>query len=214
MREFREAIMRHRAPGFCLLLVICLPWLAATARAADDTPSAVVERLNATLLAVMQDAGRLGFAGRRQRLEPVLREVFAFDTMARVAAGSHWRGLTGDQRDRLVEAFARFSVATYADRFDGHAGERFEIGREETAARGSTVVHSRIVTGDGERVALDYVLRRTGGRWRIYDIYLDGAISELATRRSEYGSILDGQGFDALIDRLDARIAAMAGDPG
>ena len=203
--------MRHRIAQICLLLTGL--WLAAPA-SAQDGPTAVVQQLNDTLLGVMQEAESLGFAGRYERLEPVLGEVFAFPTMARVAAGSHWRGLTEDQQERLADAFARFSIATYANRFDGFSGERFEIGSQEEAARGSTIVESRIVTGSGERVALNYLLRRNTGTWRIFDVYLDGSISELATRRSEYTSILDDQGFEGLITRLEGRIADLRGDSG
>lgn len=203
--------MRHRIARLCLLLAGL--WLAAPA-AAQDGPTAVVQQLNDTLLGIMQEADTLGFSGRYEKLEPVLGEVFAFPTMARVAAGSHWRGLTTEQRARLADAFARFSIATYANRFDGFSGERFEIGDEEEAARGSTIVQSRIITGSGERVALNYLLRQNAGHWRIFDVYLDGSISELATRRSEYTAILDDQGFDGLITRLEGRIADLSGDSG
>ncbi len=203
--------MRHCIARVCLLLA----WLSLAAPAsAQDGPTAVVQQLNDTLLGVMQEADTLGFAGRYDRLEPILGEVFAFPTMARVAAGSHWRGLTEDQQARLSDAFARFSIATYANRFDGFSGERFEIGSEEDAPRGSTIVESRIVTGSGERVALNYLLRQNSGSWRIFDVYLDGSISELATRRSEYTAILDDQGFDELISRLEGRIADLSGDSG
>ncbi len=203
--------MRHCIARVCLLLA-CFS-LAAPA-SAQDGPTAVVQQLNDALLGVMQEADTLGFAGRYDKLEPVLGEVFAFPTMARVAAGSHWRGLSADQRERLADAFARFSIATYANRFDGFSGERFEIGSEEEAARGSTIVESRIVTGSGERVALNYLLRQNAGSWRIFDVYLDGSISELATRRSEYTSILDNQGFEGLITRLEGRIADLSGGSG
>ncbi len=76
------------------------------------------------------------------------------------------------------------------------------------------IVQSRIVTGSGERVALNYLLRQNSGSWRIFDVYLDGSISELATRRSEYTAILDDQGFDELITRLEGRIADLSGDSG
>ena len=203
--------MRHRFARVCLL--VSGLWLATPAAAQDD-PTAVVHRLNNTLLEVMREAEALGFTGRYQRLEPVLGEIFAFPTMARIAAGGHWRGLSTEQRERLADAFARFSIATYANRFDGFSGERFEVGSEQDSVRGSTLVDSRIITGDGERVELNYLLRQNDGHWRIFDIYLNGSISELATRRSEYTSILDNRGFDSLISQLEARIADLQGNPG
>src|SRR5262249_35245012 len=44
-----------------------------------------------------------------------------------------------------------------------------------------------------------------GDTWLISDIYLDGAISEVATRRSEFGAILKHEGFDGLIAALNRK---------
>jgi hypothetical protein len=40
----------------------------------------------------------------------------------------------------------------------------------------------------------------------ISDIYLDGAISEVATRRSEFGTILKNEGIDGLIAALNRKV--------
>lgn len=44
-----------------------------------------------------------------------------------------------------------------------------------------------------------------GETWLISDIYLDGAISEVATRRSEFGAILKNEGIDGLIVALNRK---------
>jgi hypothetical protein len=60
------------------------------------------------------------------------------------------------------------------------------------------MVHSQIIKANGEPVKVDYVMRRNGEGWLISDIYLDGAISEVATRRSEFAAILKNDGIDGL----------------
>jgi phospholipid transport system substrate-binding protein len=42
-------------------------------------------------------------------------------------------------------------------------------------------------------------MHRSGDAWLISDIYLDGSVSELATRRSEFAAIIRGQGIGGLI---------------
>ena len=59
-------------------------------------------------------------------------------------------------------------------------------------------MRSHIVKANGEPVNVDYMMRRNGDSWLISDIYLDGAISEVATRRSEFAAILKSQGIDGL----------------
>jgi phospholipid transport system substrate-binding protein len=61
------------------------------------------------------------------------------------------------------------------------------------------------VKANGETVKIDYLMRRNGDTWLISDIYLDGAISEVATRRSEFGAVLRTGGIDGLIAALNRR---------
>ena len=45
-----------------------------------------------------------------------------------------------------------------------------------------------------------------GGSWQIADVYLDGTISQLATQRSEFHSILQREGVNGLITALDRKV--------
>jgi phospholipid transport system substrate-binding protein len=104
----------------------------------------------------------------------------------------------------MTESFGRYISAIYADRFDGYAGQKLQVTGEEPVATG-VMVRSQIVKANGEPVIVDYMMRRNGDNWLISDIYLDGAISEVATRRSEFAAILKSQGIDGLIAALDRK---------
>jgi phospholipid transport system substrate-binding protein len=54
-------------------------------------------------------------------------------------------------------------------------------------------------------------MRRSGDNLLISDVYLDGAISEVATRRSEFAAILNMQGIDALIAALNHKTDMLSG---
>jgi phospholipid transport system substrate-binding protein len=71
------------------------------------------------------------------------------------------------------------------------------------------MVHSQIIKANGEPVSVDYILRRSGDAWLISDIYLNGVISEVATRRSEFAAILKSDGVDGLIAALDHKADAL-----
>jgi phospholipid transport system substrate-binding protein len=70
-------------------------------------------------------------------------------------------------------------------------------------------VLSRIVKASGEPVPLDYVFTETSSGWRAVDIYLQGTISELAIYRSEFASVLNREGYDGLIRRIEEKIARL-----
>src|SRR5262249_1336998 len=78
-------------------------------------------------------------------------------------------------------------------------------------AAAGLIVKSRIIKATGEPVSVDYMMRRNGDTWLISDIYLDGAISEVATRRSEFGAILKSEGIDGLIAALNRKANILSG---
>lgn len=205
IRRFVRAVPWALMAGTIAALVLITP-----ARAAEQaSPAERIEAFHAKLLEVMREAKSLGYEGRYQTLEPAVRTNFALDFMARVVAGRYWSALSDEERERLVDAFTRMTVATYASRFDGYGGENFRTLSVEDAPQDTKLVRTQLVKSDGSTVDLDYLVRPGDGGWQVVDIYLDGTVSELATRRSEYASLLKNHGLDGLVRRIDDRIAEM-----
>ena len=196
--------MRHTL-AIALSCVITIG--AAAAARAQGTPAAgVVETLHAELIGVMREADSLGFTGRRDRLAPVIESAFELPLIARASTGRYWKKLDEAQRARLVDAFTRLTVATYAGRFDGFDGESFRIVSQRPAPRETVLVNSELVKSDGDTVELNYLLRETDAGWRIIDVYLDGVYSELATRRSVYAGLIGRKGIEGLIAAIEDKI--------
>jgi phospholipid transport system substrate-binding protein len=112
--------------------------------------------------------------------------------------------LSQAQQQLATAAFGAYISATYADRFDSYSGQRLEVIGEQPSGSG-VIVKTRIIKSNGEPVSVDYAMRQNDGAWQISDVYLDGAISQLATQRSEFGAILRREGFDGLIAALQRK---------
>jgi len=171
--------------------------------------SQAVQTLYSTLLAAMQNGPALGARGRYAQIEPVVRRVFDIPLMTRLAIGADWTTLSEPQRQQVSQAFERYIAAIYADRFHSYAGERLQVTGAQSSP-GGTIITSRIIKSDGEPVNINYLMRDNGGVWQIADVYLDGTISELATRRSEFASILRSSGINGLIQSLNGKASALA----
>ena len=192
---------------FCLLaLFLCVGTTNADTRSARST----VERFNATLFKIMQNASTLRFSGRYASLEPVLLDSFDIQFMAQFSAGRHWRTLSENEKNKLVETFGRLWVSTYADRFSGYNGETFEIVEEKPSPRNTVLVRTNIIKYDGKKIAIDYLLREKNTQWSVIDIFLSGKYSELAKQRSEYTSVLRRKGFIGLVDIVEEKVKRMA----
>jgi phospholipid transport system substrate-binding protein len=191
--------------GFWLVLAGWLVLLsAAPAWATSPGPTEAIRQFYAELQNVMQHAAQLGAKGRYQKLEPIVHRLFDVPYMAKLSIGPSWARLTTDQKRRAAQAYGRYITALYTTRFDGYSGERFEVLGEQQIKH-ATMVKTRIVKSNGEPVSVNFVLHDNDHAWQVRDIYLDSAISELATRRSEFAQALRTSGIDALIASLDKK---------
>jgi phospholipid transport system substrate-binding protein len=108
------------------LSAICVFLIGAPARSSvSETPQAIIQNLTGTLLRAMEQAKSLGYQGRYKMLAPVLTKSFDFSFMIQYAVGNSWKNLSAEQQVALTNAFSRFTIATYARRFNGYSGESF-----------------------------------------------------------------------------------------
>lgn len=195
-----------------ILLALIIATVPGCLRAAaPDGPAVPVQRLHDALLSVMRDADKLSVRERYQRLAPTLNDVYDFRMMTRLTTGSAWTSASEAERDALVAAFSRLSIATYAQRFSGFSGERFEILEERPGPRDTTLVDTQIVRPADTPVHITYVLQKQNEDWRIIDVIVQGSISELAVRRSEYAQVLREGGPQRLSETLNAKADALLG---
>ena len=187
-----------------LLVGFAFPFPAA---AAEGDPAAVpIRAFYDALLAVMKQADQLGVRGRYDKLAPVIRSTFDLPAMTRIAVGPEWTAIPPDQQTALLDNFARMTIATYANRFDGWSGQSFEVDAEVLPRNNGRIVRTKLVRPKEEPVTLNYLMRGAGDSWKVVDIYLSGTISELAPQRSEFGAILKAGGPAALIESLRQQI--------
>lgn len=172
--------------------------------AAQGSGGDTVQSLYNALLSTMKNGRILGESGRFTELKPVILRNFDITLMARLSVGPTWASLSEAQRQQMAASFGRYIAAIYADRFDSYAGQKLEVTGEQPAPPG-VMVRSQIIKADGEPVEVDYMMRSSGDGWLISDIYLDGTISEVATRRSEFAAILKQDGIDGLIAALNRK---------
>ena len=203
MLRCRQSPMQNLA-GYSFLMVGWLVFLSPMPSWAAPGPTDVVRQFYGQLLDTMQHAATLGAKGRYQKLEPVVLSTFDVPFMARLSIGPTWTRLTAEQKRRAAAAYGRYIGAVYATRFDGYSGERLEVLGEQQIKHG-TLVKTQIVKSNGEPVSINYVVHDNDIGWQIRDAYLSGAISELATRRSEFSAILRTNGIDALIASLNKK---------
>jgi len=194
-----HAMSRRRLLAMSALGFASLGAGGRAARAAEALDPAAA-RING-----MKHAQDLGVQGRYEKLAPAVRETFDSATMTRVAAGASWNKIPPDKQQALIEAFERMTTASYASQFAAYSGQQFTVEPKATPRNADVIVRSRLVPANGDPVTFNYLMRGSGADWKIEDVYLDGTISQLAVRRSEFSAILASDGPDGLLSKLKAQ---------
>lgn len=185
--------------------------ISISASGADDVvasaePARIVDGLHAALLEVAKRSESLGFESRFAILEPAVGESHDFPTIARLVGGRFWSSLSDGQRSRFVDAFRRASIATYATRFASAEDLAFDPAVFREVSAGRAYVRSHLLRADGSAIVFDYILQESEGKWRIVTILVDG-VSDLALQRAELTRLYEEDGYQAIIDHLEARSA-------
>jgi phospholipid transport system substrate-binding protein len=190
--------------GACAVVLLLFAATAPQARAQTDPAAAQVDGFDNALLGVMKQADQLGVRGRARKLTPEIERAFNLPAMTRFAVGPSWSSMSDSDHAALIAAFTRYSAASYAHNFDGYSGEKFVIEPGVETRGPDKIVKSQLIPGHGDPVVIDYRMRNDGGTWKIIDVYFQGTISQLTTRRSDFAATV-AQGAGALVAHMDAQ---------
>src|SRR5258708_767949 len=107
--------------AFFLLFALAFPGQSQPAAKTAETPApATAKELCDALITAMKKGSSLDFAARRDLLAPVIQRDYDLAFMTRIVVGSAWKSFSSEDRQKLVDAFSAFSIATYAQRFDSY----------------------------------------------------------------------------------------------
>lgn len=207
IRLTRRALLLATTGSAVAIAIGAIRPVRADTTAPLDQP---LHELYSALETAMRTGHTTPFPQRFDALAPVVDQVFDLETVLKVSVGLRWDTMDADVRARLLNAFRRFTVATYVASFDKYDGQQFQIlpGARDSGA--DRIVGTEIVTSGGDHVRMDYVMRSDNGTWRAVDVLLEGSISRVAVQRSDFRKILASGDADALIASLRRKVVDLS----
>jgi phospholipid transport system substrate-binding protein len=189
--------------GFAVVMATAVLSSLPLGAQAPSAAAAHIQTYYQELMPTIRQAGRLTVRERDKRFAPAITGAFDLATMTRLAVGPPWKSFSPAQQAAVQEAFTRFIVADYASQIKDYSGESFVVDPQTSpeARGGGEIVKTKLLQPSGRTVTINYLVR--GGK--VIDVYLNGTISDLATRRDEFKSIIAAGGADGLIKRLQDR---------
>lgn len=182
------------------------------ALAAPSDATTTIKQFNDALLSAMKAGERTGFSHRFQALEPAVDQAFDLQGVLSVSIGPTWATLPPDQQGRLLDAFRRYTIASYVANFSNYTGQGFSVEPEpQSLGTGRVIVRSRINPVSGEPTQLDYVMKQSSAGWKIVDVLAAGSISRVAVQRSDFRHLLASGGGEALLASLQRKTSDLSG---
>lgn len=147
-------------------------------------------------------------------VERILLPNFDIDHAARLVLGKHWRTATPQQRQRFIDAFYGSLMSNYGDALLEFTGDRIKVLPTPVAADAtSAVVRTEVKRSNGQKIPVNYSLRKTESGWKAWDVVIEG-ISYVKSFREDFGAEIEAKGLDAVIQRLEAQTRRGAGNSG
>ena len=172
-----------------------------------DGPTEVVRNAAQGMLGELEkdrDAYRRDPAQVAQLVDKYLLPHFDTQFAATLVLGPHWRTATPEQRKRFVDAFYHSLLTNYGNALVDFTSDRLKIypTKVEPDATRATV-RTEVKRYNGDRVAVNYYLRKSPQGWKAWDVVIDG-ISYVNSYRTDFGEQIEAQGLDAVIKRLES----------
>ena len=185
-----------------LLLSRLLLAIAAPAAQAVEPADLVVERTRAVLdaIATRREEFRADPAALRGFVKSQLNDVMDRPYAAQLVLARHARGASVQQIQDFAEALTDSLLRRYADALlDVDPGTEVKIAATTPLRDGQMMrVASRIVRRAGEPIQVDYMFRRKGEDWLVFDVIVEG-ISYVQTYRNQFDELLRTRSLDAVI---------------
>jgi phospholipid transport system substrate-binding protein len=199
--------------GFATATALLLFATVSPARAGTEAAVAAIQQLNDGLLVIMKAGPGTPFQQRFATLGPVIDKAFNLPAILQESVGPSWPSLSADQQAMLMDAFRRYTVASYVNSFDDFNGQKFTINPATRSIGAEQIVETKVIPTKGASHELDYVMREGSNGWRVVDVLADGSISRVAVQRSDFRRILARGGALALAESLRSKSADLSDGP-
>ena len=200
--------MRLLGLALSSLLVVTLVATAASAGPPTDQLRSQVDQV----IRILDDpALKSRPAERHEQVRTIAEQIFDYPDTSRRALGAHWIERTPQEREEFTRLFAELLDRAYISKIDLYQGEKVKwVG--ESVTGDDAIVKTTIITKSGNDLPVDYRMHLKDGRWRVYDVIIEG-VSLVSNYRTQFNKIVQTESYPSLVQKLKARVASPAASP-
>ncbi len=131
----------------------------------------------------------------------VINRTYDAEKMLKMIIGAAWKNQDNEKKKELIVVFKKYISKNYVNRFSKIQDVSFSNEKKEKISSDFFLVRSNLIIKQ-EKISIDYLLHLKDNTWKIFDVLLDGSVSEIATKKSEFRIYIKEKRIDDLIKAL------------
>ncbi len=166
--------------------------------------SNVLESVNALHNSLIKISNKTIKSKNLALMDDVVKNSYDLEKMGKMIIGVKWKQMETKMQKEFINVFKRFISVNYLRRFNKIIDLDFEY-QSVRVIEDKFRLAGVILIADNERIKIDYLLGFKNDQWKIFDVLLDGSISEIATKKSDFKKVINEEGVSGLIKNLRLR---------
>ncbi len=191
----------------CVLTMLLVLGMAGLAWAGE--PTEVIRVAVDEITAILRDPkykDPANFEEQKSRVTAKAEKFIDKRRFAQITLGRDWRRLTPAQQEEFTELYARLVEDTYVDRIREYSDEKVIFTGESMTGENKAEV-STLVVSKGKDIPVAYRMFKDEGRWRAYDVLVEG-VSLVMNYRSQFNQLMANGGPERLLEQLRQKAKA------
>jgi phospholipid transport system substrate-binding protein len=138
--------------------------------------------------------------GLPERARQLVYARFDFSEMTKRSLGAHWKSLDEGEQREFVAAFTHRLLVSYGRTVRSTGNETIQFTREIQEGKQASV-ETRVISGRGDELPIDYRLHDVNGQWMVYDVSIDH-VSMVNNYRAQFDRLIARSSVQDLLRRM------------
>jgi phospholipid transport system substrate-binding protein len=181
-------------------LLTFLLWFSAPLSAGEPTAQLSATINEFVTILVNTPVAQLRASGLPQRALSLVFSRFDFSEMTKRSLGSHWESLGSAEQHEFIDAFTQKILRAYGRSVRASGDEKVQYARELRDGN-LAIVETKVISGSGDELPIDYQLHNIGGQWKVYDVVID-QVSIVSNYRAQFERVIARSSLKELLQRI------------
>ena len=165
----------------------------------NSTPSETIDLLHNSLKKIVSSNID------NKKVQSVISNTYNIERMLALIIGEVWKKSISKDQMALKKVFEEYIAKNYILRFKKIKSLEFGKLEINQAGKNYRMAKTKLIINSKDIVPLNYLLDQTNNSWKIFDVLIDGSISEIATKKSEFKSFTNQDDLKPLLEALQKK---------